>query len=361
MGIFSRAFGTPFAALSKRALARSLLLAALGVGATGLLGGPALAALVEQAPSALPIPGLTPAPSVRSNEGTRVSSSALALAALDRRIADLDSEEGTAKRELSELSGRVAAAKRRTRVRGKAYYKLTRAGLLPLGGGISEFLTHAMRVEHLGRGVRDDVALERKLKSRGADLARALERVSKDRVALARQRTAMDSARLAMEDESKRQSAFDSAFASSTGPNEYVAVYGAANPRESLGGFAASKGRLLFPIAGRGEAKPARREGTEGPGLEIRAAASTAVRSVFAGRVAFADRYGAYGRIVIVDHGEHYYTVSGNLGAIEVKVGQELTAGERIGTVGDEGRGSMVYFEVRHRTETIAPAAWLGL
>ena len=28
---------------------------------------------------------------------------------------------------------------------------------------------------------------------------------------------------------------------------------------------------------------------------------------------AFADRYGPYGRIVILDHGDHYYSVSGDL------------------------------------------------
>ena len=85
------------------------------------------------------------------------------------------------------------------------------------------------------------------------------------------------------------------------------------------------------------------------------------MRAVFAGRVAFADRYGPYGRIVILDHGDHYYTVSGNLAAIDVKVGEEVSAGERLGTVGDDGQGAMLYFEVRHGTETIAPGPWLGL
>jgi septal ring factor EnvC (AmiA/AmiB activator) len=126
-------------------------------------------------------------------------------------------------------------------------------------------------------------------------------------------------------------------------------------------GFASTRGRLLFPVAGRAEARPARREGTDGPGLEIRAPSGSAVRAVYAGRIAFADRYGPYGRIVIVDHGDHYYTVNGNLGAVDVKVGDEVTAGERLGTVGDEGHGALLYFEVRHGTETIAPAPWLGL
>jgi septal ring factor EnvC (AmiA/AmiB activator) len=85
------------------------------------------------------------------------------------------------------------------------------------------------------------------------------------------------------------------------------------------------------------------------------------VRAVFAGRIAFADRYGAYGRLVIVDHGDHYYSVSGNLAGIDVKVGDEVSAGERLGSVGDEGRGPMLYFEIRHGTDTVPPTPWLGL
>ena len=86
-----------------------------------------------------------------------------------------------------------------------------------------------------------------------------------------------------------------------------------------------------------------------------------AVRAVFGGRVAFADRYGPYGRLVILDHGDHYYSVSGNLASLDVKVGDEVSGGERLGTVGDEGRGPMLYFEIRHGTETLPPGGWLGL
>ena len=142
-----------------------------------------------------------------------------------------------------------------------------------------------------------------------------------------------------------------------------MAVYGGAAlpPDTPAGGFATARGRLLFPIAGRAEVNPARRSGTDGAGLEIRAPAGTPVRAAFAGRVAFADRYGPYGKIVILDHGDHYYTVSGNLNEVDVRIGQDVAAGERIATVGDDGRGSMLYFEVRHGSRTVSPEPWLGL
>lgn len=288
---------------------------------------------------------------------------ALALATLDRKIADLDAEEEASKRELGELGGKLAQARARSLQRGRAFYRLTRAGLLPIGGGFNELVNHALRVERARRTLATDIAMETKLRQRGGELSRSLERLARDRVALGSQRTAMDAARVAVEDDTRRQAAFDRAFSTSAGASDYVAVYGGngAEPDGPSRGFAASRGRLLFPLAGRAEVRPTRREGTDGPGLEIRATVGSPVRAVFAGRVAFSDRYGAYGRLVILDHGDHYYTVSGNLAAADVRVGDEVSAGERIGSVGDEGKGGMLYFEIRHATETIPPSPWLGL
>jgi septal ring factor EnvC (AmiA/AmiB activator) len=304
------------------------------------------------------------APSAETPEASP-STSALALVALDRRIADLDAEEEASRRELSAVGGKVADARARAHMRGRAFYRMTRAGMLPVGGGFHALVSHALRVERARRALASDVRAEQRLRERGATLARDLERIARDRVALSSQRTAMDAARLAVAEEARRQQAFDRAFTASIGnpTGDFIAVH---TSRFGSGGggissFLASKGKLLFPIAGRAEASAVNREGTDGPGLEIKTTLGAAVRAVFSGRVAFADRYGPYGRLVIVDHGDHYYTVSGNLASIDVNVGDELAAGERIGSVGDEGRGPMLYFEIRHATKAIAPAAWLGL
>ena len=293
-----------------------------------------------------------------------VNNSALALAALDRRIADLDTEDQASKQELGAMGTQIAEAHARVIAHGRAFYRLTRAGMLPVGGGFDALVTHAMHVERARRAVVADIELERHVRERGAELARALERVARDRISLASQRTAMDAARMAMEDEQRRTAAFDKAFESSTSPSDYVAVYGGmgvASDNMSHGGFQSARGRLLLPVVGRAETKTTHREGTDGPGMELRVPIGTAVRAVFAGRVAFADRYGAYGRIVIIDHGDHYYTVSGNLASVDVKVGAEVEAGQHIGSAGDEGQGPMVYFEVRHGAQTVPPGPWLGL
>jgi murein hydrolase activator len=285
----------------------------------------------------------------------------LALAALNRKIADLDAAETTDKQELAGMGKRMKDAHERVVARGRGFYRMTRAGMLAIGGGFDALVTHAIHFERARRSLEADLAAERSLQEHGADLSRDLERVAKDRVALASQRSAMDAARMAMQDEERRRAAFDRAFQMSSGPSDYVNVYGGASTEPTAGNaFASSRGRLLFPVIGKVEMRSAKREGTDGPGLEIRAPMGAVVRSVFGGKVAFADRYGAYGRIVIIDHGSHYYTVSGNLSQIDVHLGDDVTAGERLGTVGDEGEGPMLYFEIRRGRETLPPGPWLG-
>jgi murein hydrolase activator len=293
----------------------------------------------------------------------------LAIATIDRSMAGLTAREDADRKEFAGLGEQLALHHARVVARGRAFYRMTRAGLLPVGGGFGALVTHAIHVERARRMLSSEIDSEARLRGRAAELARDLERVALDRVALAGQRASMEAARTAIQDEHRRQVAFDRAFQTSTGPGGvgagggYMAVYGGAElpPDTPAGGFATARGRLLFPIAGRAEVNPARRSGTEGAGLEIRTPAGTPVRAVFAGRVAFADRYGPYGKIVILDHGDHYYTVSGNLNEVDVRIGQDVAAGERIATVGDDGRGSMLYFEVRHGSRTVSPEPWLGL
>ncbi len=289
----------------------------------------------------------------------------LASLTLDKRLSDLDVEEEADKVDLARTAGQVGVVRARLIAHGKAFYKLTRAGLLPVGGGFGALVTHAMHVERAHRVLAADLRDEVRIHGHAEDLEHALERVSRDRVDLTTQRQAMDAARIAAQDEMRRQAAFDRAFETSTGVGaDYVPVNGggAVSPLDApVSGFAAARGRLLFPLVGRADVRPARRDGTDGPGLELRAPAGSVVRAVFAGRVAFADRYGPYGRIVILDHGSHYFTVSGNLDEVDVKPGEDVGAGDRIGTVGDDGAGPMLYFEVRQGSQTVAPGPWLGL
>ncbi len=89
--------------------------------------------------------------------------------------------------------------------------------------------------------------------------------------------------------------------------------------------------------------------------------AGVAIKSVFNGVIAFSGWLDGYGKTVIVDHGDHYFTVYANNSTLEVKEGQAVGEGQTLGFSG-EGEsflGKGVYFELRHFSEPEDPKDWL--
>ncbi len=292
----------------------------------------------------------------------------------EQTLSALEQDERTLRAELDSIGGKEAVVKRRMLARGRAMYRLVRVGLLPVGGGFGSLLDHAIKMERARRALDDDMAEFRGLGDRKIALAKKLDDLATRRAPLELEREAAAKARALLGEAEDRRRAFERAFETSTGAGDYVAVYGGGlggplGPEgASADGFRGMKGRLPFPIAGRAEIRNVRRPGASGPGLEMLAPVGTPVRAVFAGRVAFADRYDPFGQIVILDHGDHYYTLMGDLAAVEVKVGDDLSAGAKVGTVGRRSgddaakpAGSALYFEVRHGANTVEPGPWLGL
>jgi murein hydrolase activator len=302
-------------------------------------------------------------------DGVRVDAAALEVdRSLDRVVRELTTTDA----ELERIRTSSDLTHRRMLARGRAWYRLSHDGLLPMGAGFDAMLLHSTRAERLRRAIERDIAEARDLDQRRIALVERRQKLLARKTPLEMQQKAMVQARAVLLEADDRTRAFARAFQSSVGA-DYMAVYGsaaanagpAAAPDDSAdtlsASFRAMKGRMPFPLAGRAEIRSVNRAGAGGPGIEMRAPAGTPVRSVFAGRVAFADEYANYGRVVIIDHGEHYFTVSGNLGTIEVKVGDDVGAGNRVGTVGTvQGRG-LLYFELRHGGETLDPGPWLGL
>jgi murein DD-endopeptidase MepM/ murein hydrolase activator NlpD len=280
---------------------------------------------------------------------------------VERDLANLDREETSAKAQLDELSREAQLLNARTLARGRAYARLARAGLLPIGGGFQAFVEHAARLERLHRSLSRDLEQERKVAARRTALAGQLSLIAQRRLPLLTQQRALKQAETALLAAQDRDQAFERAFMGAAF-DDHTAVYGA--PPTSLApassGLAALKGSLPFPISGRSEIRSARKSGG-GPGLTMRAPSGTVVRSVFPGRVAFADSYADYGRTVILDHGGGYYTVSANLGQIEVNVGDEVKGGARLGSLSSGSAGSTLYFELRIGQETADPAEWFGI
>jgi septal ring factor EnvC (AmiA/AmiB activator) len=129
-----------------------------------------------------------------------------------------------------------------------------------------------------------------------------------------------------------------------------------------------SKGLLIFPVKGKilNSYGPYRhpRLNTQGfrNGIDIAAERGEPVRAVHDGTVLYASWFRAYGNIVVIDHGEHYYSVYAHLEDVFKSVNHKVETGDVIATVGDSGAmGSTgLYFELRHHDRPLDPIDWLS-
>ncbi len=129
--------------------------------------------------------------------------------------------------------------------------------------------------------------------------------------------------------------------------------------------LATRKGSLPWPVAGRiriGFGTSRHPElGTlhDSQGIEIEVSGEQPISAVWPGQVIFADNFRGFGKMIILDHGEGYYTLYAQASRLSRKVGEQVAGGATLAYSGDaEGRG--VYFEVRHHGVPLNPADWLG-
>ena len=83
-------------------------------------------------------------------------------------------------------------------------------------------------------------------------------------------------------------------------------------------------------------------------GLDISTRSGTPVISPADGVVTFANRDGAYGKMLAINHGNGMVTRYGHLKKFKVKVGQKIARGQTVGLVGSTGRttGPHLHYEV---------------
>jgi septal ring factor EnvC (AmiA/AmiB activator) len=133
-------------------------------------------------------------------------------------------------------------------------------------------------------------------------------------------------------------------------------------------GFGTFRGRLPFPLEGQILSTFGRNENpkfntfTVQKGIEIGAALGAEIHAVYPGRVLYSDWFKGYGKILIIDHGDGYYTLSGHASTLLKDVGEEVRRGEVVALVGDTGslKGPCLYFEIRQRGKPLDPLEWLA-
>lgn len=96
-------------------------------------------------------------------------------------------------------------------------------------------------------------------------------------------------------------------------------------------------------------------------GADYAAPAGAPVRSVAPGIVAFTGEHFFAGRSVFVDHGDGLISMYLHLSRIDVAVGQEVDAGQRVGAVGSSGRatGPHLHLGIRWHGARVDPRALL--
>ncbi len=132
----------------------------------------------------------------------------------------------------------------------------------------------------------------------------------------------------------------------------------------AAGEFSKLKGKLPFPVAswklvgafGRAF-DPKSGLYIFKKGVDLSTQFGESVKAVSQGKVAFAGTLPNYGQVIILDHGDHFYSLYGHLGRIVRQANEIVHKGDPLGLTGDSS--TPLYFEIRARNVAVNPLQWL--
>ncbi len=135
----------------------------------------------------------------------------------------------------------------------------------------------------------------------------------------------------------------------------------------SLGGnersFKELKGRLPWPVKGSVNRRfGSRSSGIRYEGVLLTQRSGQPVTAIHHGRVVFSDWLRGYGLLTIVDHGGGYMTLYGHNESLLREVGEWVSGGDQLATVGSSGGSTRpgLYFALRYKGNSTDPLKWLA-
>jgi septal ring factor EnvC (AmiA/AmiB activator) len=301
----------------------------------------------------------------------------------DRELAELDRQLAAGQAELDALRRRQASTEQQLKIRLAALYKSGQDGVARAWlGSAGTPLQLAEKYAFLSRIVRHDRQLMADYRQQAAALDQALAELQqmqeRQRALVARQRaeqTALQKAAGAKQqllaglraDELQLAASLQELRAKAARLAELVKKLESARTQSYTAkgpDFTAQKGRLPWPVSGPvrvGFGSTRHPElGTliDSNGWEIAVPPQTPVKAVWAGRVLYASQLKGFGNLMVIDHGDKYYTVYAHAARFTRRVGDLVKAQEVVALSGHEGRDS-VYFELRHQGRPVDPNEWL--
>ena len=133
---------------------------------------------------------------------------------------------------------------------------------------------------------------------------------------------------------------------------------------DTASAFGKKRGSLRMPVQGTITARYGmkRADGPSWKGIFIKTSAGVPVHSVAGGKVIFADTLRGFGKLIIIDHGDHYMTIYGNAQSLNKRVGDTVGSGETVATAGNSGENGEtgLYFELRRSGQALNPSDWIS-
>lgn len=132
---------------------------------------------------------------------------------------------------------------------------------------------------------------------------------------------------------------------------------------ENYATFQSAKGQMPWPVEGKHSNqfnRPRNQGKMRWQGITIPAPEGTTVKAIHHGRVVYADWLRGSGLLLIIDHGEGYMSLYAHNESLLREVGEWVTAGTPISTVGNTGGETQtaLYFEIRRNGTPVDPAKW---
>ena len=131
--------------------------------------------------------------------------------------------------------------------------------------------------------------------------------------------------------------------------------------QRSGGKITTMKGRLPWPVTGKVRKRYSPQADPPSQGLSIATSEGAEVKAVAGGKVVHNDILRGFGTVVIVQHGEDYYSLYAFLASSSLQAGQDVSGDQVIGRAGvyPAISGPGLYFELRFKQKAINPEPWL--